>query len=53
MSSGLTVTGCIFNGNSASTKGGGMFISNSNQTIMNCTFSGNTGSEGGAIHMFI
>ena len=51
-----TVTNCTFSGNSASSRGGGMYnFNNSNPTMTNCTFSGNShtgvfGAGGGGMY---
>jgi parallel beta-helix repeat protein/predicted outer membrane repeat protein len=42
-----TVTGCTFQGNSASGSGGGMFNVFSSPTVTNCTFSGNSAAHDG------
>lgn len=46
----LTVTGCVFNGNTAQRDGGAMYTDGASPTITNCTFVGNTARNGGGYH---
>ncbi len=49
MLTGLTVTNCIFSGNTTSVNGGALYTSSSpNLTLNGCTFSGNTATQNGA-----